>query len=98
MKYMTSTEVRNTFLKFFEDKGHLIVPSSSLIPENDPSLLWINAGVAPLKKYFDGRDIPPKNSLKNYTRKPDVKKCSNYAIIILMILILLIFIYTILGY
>ncbi len=69
MKQLTSTEIRRMFLDFFESKGHLIMPSASLIPNNDPSLLWINAGVAPLKKYFDGREIPPKRRLTN------VQKC-----------------------
>ena len=58
MRRMSSSEIRNTYLKFFEEKGHLIVPSASLIPINDPTLLWINAGVTPLKKYFDGSSIP----------------------------------------
>lgn len=65
MKKLSSTQIRQMFLDFFESKGHLIVPSASLIPDNDPSLLWINAGVAPLKKYFDGREIPPKRRLAN---------------------------------
>lgn len=65
MKQLTSNEIRKMFLDFFESKGHLVVPSASLIPDNDPSLLWINAGVAPLKKYFDGREIPPKRRLTN---------------------------------
>ena len=65
MKKLTSNEIRKMFLDFFESKGHLVVPSASLIPLNDPSILWINAGVAPLKKYFDGREIPPKRRLTN---------------------------------
>ncbi len=65
MKKLTSNEIREMFLKFFESKGHKIVPSASLIPENDPSILWINAGVAPLKKYFDGTKIPPSKRLVN---------------------------------
>lgn len=65
MKQLTSTQIRKMFLDFFESKGHLVVPSASLVPDNDPSLLWINAGVAPLKKYFDGREIPPKRRLTN---------------------------------
>ncbi len=65
MKQLTSTEIRKMFLDFFESKGHLVVPSASLVPNNDPSLLWINAGVAPLKKYFDGREVPPKRRLTN---------------------------------
>lgn len=69
MKYFSSKEIRETWLRFFEDKGHLIVPSSSLVPVNDPTLLWINAGVAPLKKYFDGSEKPPKPRLVN------VQKC-----------------------
>ena len=50
MKYMTSQEIRNTWLNFFKERGHVIEPSASLIPHNDPTLLWINAGVAALKK------------------------------------------------
>ena len=69
MKTFTSKEIRNTWLRFFESKGHLIEPSASLIPLNDPTLLWINAGVAPLKKYFDGSEKPPKPRLTN------VQKC-----------------------
>ncbi len=65
MKYMTSTEIRNTWLKFFESKGHYIEPSASLIPNNDPTLLWINAGVAALKKYFDGSEISSHNRITN---------------------------------
>lgn len=65
MKKLTSNEIRKMFLDYFESKGHLIVPSESLIPKDDPSILWINAGVAPLKKYFDGREIPPKRRLAN---------------------------------
>ena len=65
MKYMTSTEIRNTWLKFFESKGHYIEPSASLIPNNDPTLLWINAGVAALKKYFDGSEISFHNRITN---------------------------------
>lgn len=65
MKKLTSNEIRKMFLDYFESKGHLIVPSASLIPKDDPSILWINAGVAPLKKYFDGREVPPKRRLAN---------------------------------
>ena len=65
MKKMTSTEIRNTWLKFFESKGHYIEPSASLIPHNDPTLLWINAGVAALKKYFDGSEIASHTRITN---------------------------------
>lgn len=60
MKQLSSSEVRQMFLDFFKGKGHTVEPSASLIPVDDPSLLWINSGVATLKKYFDGR-IVPKN-------------------------------------
>ena len=65
MKKMTGSEIRNTWLKFFESKGHHIEPGSSLIPKNDPTLLWINAGVAALKKYFDGSEVPPSRRITN---------------------------------
>ena len=58
MKKMTSTEVRQMFLDFFKSKGHSIEPSQSLVPVNDPTLLWINSGVATLKQYFDGSVVP----------------------------------------
>ena len=51
---MTSNEIRTMWLNFFKSKGHEIIPSASLIPHNDPTLLWINAGVAPLKKFLMG--------------------------------------------
>ena len=54
MKKMTSNEIRTMWLNFFKSKGHEIIPSASLIPHNDPTLLWINAGVAPLKKFLMG--------------------------------------------
>ncbi len=65
MKNLTSSEIRRMFLEFFESKGHLVMPSASLVPKDDPSILWTNAGVAPLKKYFDGREKPPKTRLTN---------------------------------
>ncbi|CAK8053589.1 alanine--tRNA ligase [Eupransor demetentiae] len=65
MKSMSSAEIRQMFLDFFESKDHLVVPSKSLIPEDDPTLLWINSGVATLKKYFDGSVVPPKHRITN---------------------------------
>ena len=65
MKKMTSSEIRQMWLDFFKSKGHHIEPGSSLIPKNDPTLLWINAGVAALKKYFDGSEIPPSRRITN---------------------------------
>lgn len=62
---MNSKEIRQKWLDFFQSKGHLIVPSKNLIPQNDPSLLWINSGVATLKDYFTGKKIPPHNRLTN---------------------------------
>lgn len=58
MKKMTSTQFRNLFLEYFKKNGHMIEPSASLIPYDDPTLLWINSGVAALKKYFDGSKKP----------------------------------------
>jgi len=54
-------ELRQMFLDFFESKGHLVMKSFSLVPHNDKSLLLINAGMAPLKPYFTGAEIPPRN-------------------------------------
>lgn len=60
MKKLNSSEFRQMFLDFFKDHGHMIMPSASLIPQDDPTLLWINSGVATMKKYFDG-SVVPKN-------------------------------------
>ena len=62
---MKASEIRAKWLAFFESKGHKIEPSASLVPHNDPSLLWINAGMAPLKAYFDGRVIPENPRITN---------------------------------
>ena len=59
MKYMTGNEIRQTFLEFFKKKEHLALHSFSVIPDNDPSLLLIGAGMAPLKPYFTGKLVPP---------------------------------------
>lgn len=65
MKQLTSEEIRSLFLTFFKEKGHEIKPSASLIPVNDPSLLWINSGVATLKNYFDGTEKPDNPRITN---------------------------------
>lgn len=65
MLKITSREIRETFLKFFENKEHLKISGSSIIPSNDPTLLFINSGMAPLKKYFTGEAQPPKSDLCN---------------------------------
>jgi alanyl-tRNA synthetase len=58
MKRLTAQQIRRMYKQFFADRGHLVFPSASLVPHDDPTLLWINAGMAPLKPYFDGREIP----------------------------------------
>lgn len=65
MKKLSSSEVRQLFLDFWESKGHKVEPSASLIPVNDPTLLWINSGVATLKKYFDGTITPDNPRITN---------------------------------
>ncbi|WP_456273936.1 alanine--tRNA ligase [Bacillus sp. AK031] len=65
MKTLTGAEIRRKFLDFFKEKGHRVEPSASLVPHEDPSLLWINSGVATLKKYFDGRVIPENPRIVN---------------------------------
>lgn len=65
MKKLSSAEIRQMFLDFFQEKGHQVEPSASLIPYDDPTLLWINSGVATLKKYFDGRIIPDNPRIVN---------------------------------
>ncbi|USK69310.1 alanine--tRNA ligase [Peribacillus asahii] len=65
MKYLTGAQIRQMYLDFFKEKGHNIEPSASLVPHEDPSLLWINSGVATLKKYFDGRVIPENPRITN---------------------------------
>lgn len=65
MKKMTSAEIRQMFLDYFKSKGHSVEPSANLVPVNDPTLLWINSGVATLKKYFDGSVIPDNPRITN---------------------------------
>ncbi len=65
MKQLSSAQVRQMWLDFWASKGHAIEPSVSLVPVNDPTLLWINSGVATLKKYFDGTIIPENPRITN---------------------------------
>ncbi|MBC2254299.1 alanine--tRNA ligase [Listeria ivanovii] len=65
MKQLSSAEVRQLFLDFFKEKGHTIEPSAPLVPNNDPTILWINSGVATMKKYFDGSVIPDNPRMAN---------------------------------
>ena len=69
MEWTGLNELRESYLKFFESKGHLRVKSFPLVPQNDNSLLLINAGMAPLKPYFTGQDEPP------CVRMTDCQKC-----------------------
>ncbi|MBT9153101.1 MAG: Alanine--tRNA ligase [Firmicutes bacterium] len=63
MKYQSSDELRQSFLEFFRRKGHTVLDCASLVPNNDPTLLWINSGVATLKPYFSGQEVPPNPRL-----------------------------------
>lgn len=65
MKKLSSAEFRQMFLDFFKSKGHDVEPSASLVPKDDPTLLWINSGVATLKKYFDGTVVPKNPRITN---------------------------------
>ncbi|MBO0423762.1 alanine--tRNA ligase [Enterococcus plantarum] len=65
MKQLSSSQVRQMYLDFFKSKGHSVEPSASLVPVNDPTLLWINSGVATLKKYFDGSVVPENPRITN---------------------------------
>ena len=65
MKNLTGSQIRQMFLDFFQEKGHAVEPSAPLVPHEDPTLLWINSGVATLKKYFDGRVVPENPRITN---------------------------------
>ncbi len=65
MKKLTGSQIRKMFLDFFKEKDHAVEPSAPLVPHDDPSLLWINSGVATLKKYFDGRVVPENPRITN---------------------------------
>ncbi|ADQ04685.1 alanyl-tRNA synthetase [Caldicellulosiruptor owensensis OL] len=79
---MATDEIREKFLQFFESKGHLRLPSFSLIPKNDKSLLLINAGMAPLKPYFLGIEEPPRRRIttcQKCIRTPDIDRVGKTA-------------------
>ena len=63
MKKLTGNQIIRTYIDFFKERGHMEVESASLIPQDDPTVLWINAGVTPLKKYFDGSVVPKNKRL-----------------------------------
>ncbi len=77
MKWTGLNELREKYLSFFESKGHLRLPSFSLVPNNDKSLLLINSGMAPMKKYFTGEVKPPRNRVttcQKCIRTPDLER------------------------
>ena len=82
MEKLGLNEIRERYLKFFESKGHLRLPSFPLVPQNDNSLLLINAGMAPLKPYFTGKEIPPRNRVttcQKCIRTPDIERVGKTA-------------------
>lgn len=77
MKWTGLNDIRESFLSFFESKEHLRLPSASLVPHGDPSLLLVNAGMAPLKKYFQGLETPPSKRVttcQKCIRTPDIEQ------------------------
>ena len=77
MQWASVNQLREQFLSFFESKGHLRLPSFSLIPQNDKSLLLINSGMAPMKKYFTGEITPPSRRVttcQKCIRTPDIER------------------------
>lgn len=82
MKKMGLNEIREAYLSFFESKGHLRLPSFSLIPQNEKSLLLINAGMAPMKPWFAGEQIPPRRRVttcQKCIRTPDIERVGKTA-------------------
>lgn len=87
MKQLSSAEVRQMFLDFFQSKGHSIEPSASLVPVNDPTLLWINSGVATLKNilmavlFLKTQELPMRKNrfglttLKTLGKQQDIIRC-----------------------
>ena len=82
MQKLGLNEIREKYLSFFESKGHLRLKSASLVPQNDKSLLLINAGMAPLKPYFTGQETPPKKRVttcQKCIRTPDIERVGKTA-------------------
>ena len=82
MKWTSLNDLREKYLSFFESKGHLRLPSFSLVPVNDPSLLLINSGMAPMKKYFTGEEEPPcrrVTTCQKCIRTPDLERVGHTA-------------------
>ena len=77
MKWTGLNELRDAYLRFFESKGHLRLDSFPLVPKNDPSLLLINSGMAPMKKWFLGQEEPPRHRVttcQKCIRTPDIER------------------------
>ncbi len=82
MKKLGLNEIRERYLRFFESKEHLRLPSFPLVPQNDPSVLLINAGMTPLKPYFTGQETPPKKRMttcQKCIRTPDIERVGKTA-------------------
>ena len=82
MKWTSLNDLREKYLSFFESKGHLRLGSFSLVPNNDKSLLLINSGMAPMKKFFTGEVIPPRNRVttcQKCIRTPDLERVGHTA-------------------
>ncbi|MBE6652454.1 MAG: alanine--tRNA ligase [Ruminococcaceae bacterium] len=82
MKWTSLNDLREKYLAFFESKDHLRLPSFPLVPHNDPSLLLINSGMAPMKKFFTGEEIPPRNRVctcQKCIRTPDLERVGHTA-------------------
>ena len=82
MEWTSLNDLREKYLSFFESKGHLRLPSFSLVPNGDKSLLLINSGMAPMKKYFTGEVTPPKNRVttcQKCIRTPDIEQVGKTA-------------------
>ena len=82
MKWTSLNDLREKYLSFFESKDHLRLPSFSLVPNNDKSLLLINSGMAPMKKFFTGEVIPPRNRVttcQKCIRTPDLERVGHTA-------------------
>ncbi len=82
MKWTGLNELRETFLRFYESKGHLRLPSYPLIPQGDKSLLLINSGMAPMKKFFLGQETPPRKRVttcQKCIRTPDIERVGKTA-------------------
>ena len=82
MQWTSLNDIREKYLAFFESKGHLRLPSYPLIPHNDKSLLLINSGMAPMKKFFTGEEIPPRNRVttcQKCIRTPDLERVGKTA-------------------